>query len=271
MARSVLRRRKQHEDRRGWTLITASTVLITAILVVYVYYLGKQVAIDKDSLCPVDGPANLTVILVDQTDPLTVVQQASVLKHLEDIKAGIERYGAIGLYSVGPIGEDLLRKMLYICNPGRSDDINPLYGNPQRVERKWREAFSIPLNQMFEDMTKRNVAETSPILESIQSLAITSFEGDQVKEISKRLIIISDMLQHTFELSQYEKILPFHEFRKSSFYRKIRTDLEGVDVEIIYIRRDTKQNVQGKAHIEFWKRYFRDMGGTLTHVISLEG
>ena len=50
------------------------------------------------------------------------------------------------------------------------------------------------------------------------------------------------------------------EFRKGSYYHKVRTDLMGVEVTVFYVPRDTRNNVQGQDHLEFWKAYFLDQG-----------
>jgi hypothetical protein len=79
------------------------------------------------------------------------------------------------------------------------------------------------------------------------------------------------MLQHTPEHSHYNAMTSFQAFRLSPHYRRVRTDLRGIEVEIMYVRRETKPSVQGQKHIEFWQQYITDMGGILTHVVSLEG
>src|SRR5262249_53067496 len=104
-----------------------------------------------------------------------------------------------------------------------------------------------------------------------QSVSVSAFAGSGRQEIPKHLVIVSDMLQYTLEYSQYDRVQSFDTFRSSNYHRRVRADLKGADVEIIYIRRGTRNAVQGKAHIRFWEDYIRDANGSLTHVVPLEG
>src|SRR3546814_3360226 len=59
---------------------------------------------------------------------------------------------------------------------------------------------------------------SSPIMESIQSIAVSAFQGFG-GDGAKRLIIASDMLQHGADYSQYGGKLDFAQFRQSAQYR----------------------------------------------------
>jgi hypothetical protein len=253
-------------------LISGAVCAFLAILGMYFYFSWQQVILAKETLCPVDGARSLTAILVDRTDPLTPVQREALRKRLDSIKNEMGRHEGVVVYSVGPIGDNLLRpEAPLLCNPGHGTDILPAVGNPRLVERKWREQFSAPLDRLFNELTEPHESPTSPIMESVQSVAITALRGQQIDKIPRRLVIVSDMLHHTSEYSQYTTITSFQAFRQSPYYRRVRADLRGIAVELIYVRRETKRSVQGQKHIEFWQQYITDMGGILTHVISLEG
>lgn len=265
--------RRKRKQRLGIGLIIFLVLSVFALFIAAAIHAMRQPQLDKATLCPVAGPEALTVILIDHTDPLTVVQQADLRNHLDKIKNELGQYEGIMVYSVAPIGQALLRPVVsLLCNPGRGYRINPLIGNRRLVERQWLARFSAPLDQLFNALLQPPPpASTSPIMESIQAVAITAWGEPQAAKIPRRLVIVSDMLQHTPELSQYDKILPFETFRGSPYYRRVRTDLRGVKVAIIYVRRATRRAVQGKAHIEFWQQYIHDMGGVVTGVDALQG
>ncbi len=271
MVQSVRRKRKRAQDRLGIALIVLVVLVFASGGAGYFYLQQTRVAIDETTLCPKDGARTLTVVLVDRTDPLTTIQRAALRRRLEEIKDSVAQYGALQIYSVEPIGETLLRPVVDLCNPGRGADIDSKFGNPRLVEKRWQEGFAMPIERLLEDLMQLDEADSSPIMESIQSIAVSILRGNVAAEIPKRLIIASDMLQHTVEYSQYKGGFDFQEFRESDYYRRLRADLRGVEVEIIYIRRDTRRAVQGKAHIQFWRDYIRDQGGAVTHVIALEG
>jgi hypothetical protein len=273
MANSIRRRRQRAKNQTGLWLIIGVLGVLAALLTTYIVIKQRHVKLNKETLCPTDGPRELTVILIDRTDPLTTVQQADLRKRLDNLKNQTARYGGIALYTVAPIGNKLLQpEGQLICNPGRGKDIDPKIGNPKLVEQKWHERFSAPLDQLFDKQAQPGQAAVSPLMESIQSVAIANLQRFHGREFPRRLVIVSDMLQYMpSKLSQYKEIIPFQMFRESSYYRQVRTDLSGVEVEIVYVRRDTQRHVQGKAHIVFWQKYIADMGGILTRVISLQG
>jgi hypothetical protein len=139
---SRVSRRKRRQDFIGWMLIVFSLVAIGGLVYVYYAATSHAVALNPDNMCPQTGPRSITVVLIDTTDPLDPVQHKDVRKQLEDIKDDVPRYGKIELFTVAPAGDALLGAKLAACNPGRSSDISPWYGNPALVEKSWRKAFS---------------------------------------------------------------------------------------------------------------------------------
>jgi hypothetical protein len=271
MVQSVRKKRKRARDRIGIALIVLVVLVIAGGGAGYFYLQQTRVALDETTLCPKDGARTLTVVLVDRTDPLNTVQKEALRDRLQEIQDNVAQYGALKIYSVEPIGETLLRPLVDLCNPGRGSDIDPKFGNPRLVEKRWLERFAVPIEALLDDLMQTHEADSSPIMESIQSVAVSTLRGNPAAEIPKRLIIASDMLQHTIEYSQYKGGHDFQEFRKSAYYRRLQADLRGVEVEIIYVRRDTRRAAQGKAHIQFWRDYISDLGGTVTRVVALEG
>jgi hypothetical protein len=263
-------------SRRQQALLATLIVAITVLLAAgggawYFHAKSTRTTLNKETLCPEQGPAEITVVLVDRTDPFGTVQRAAIRTHLEDIRAEIPRHGSIELYSVGEIGPTLLRPEVKICNPGRGADVSAIDNNPRRLERRWQERFANRLDAVFDQMTEPNQGKTSPVLESIQSIAVTAFAGRARQDVPKKLVIVSDMLQHTPGHSQYSAVASYDAFRKSEYFRSVRADLRGIDVEILYVRRGTARSVQGQAHIKFWQAYLTDMGARLGRVVSVEG
>lgn len=274
MAGSIRRRRKRTLDRYGVVLMGGVGCVILTLIGLSVYFHRQQVRLDPQTLCPVAGPRALTVLLMDLTDPLTVVQQGALQQRWDPLKNTLEQYAGISIYTVEPIGNQLLRPQVPLrCNPGRGEGVPFATGNPLLVEKKWRTQFSDPLDRAFGALLQQQPrpAPTSPIMESIQSVTITALREAQIGTIPRRLVIVSDMLQHTSDYSQYQMIRPFTDFQQSQYYDRVRTDLRGIKVEIIYVRRNIHKRVQGKHHIEFWQQYIAVMGGVLTHVLPLEG
>lgn len=271
MPRSVRHRREAERDRLGYILLF-SALLVGAGLVSASLYLSKnRPQLDQATMCPVDGPRGLIVLLVDTTDPLSPVQQADLKNHLQKTKVSVPEYAAVDVYTVGPSTDHGLLKSLgeRICNPGDGRNASTFTSNPRLMKEKWEDRFSRPLDEVFGRMLNSPEADRSPIFESIQSVAVTAFGVLPERTKLRKLIIVSDMLHNTEEYSQYHGIGSFAAFRSSPYYRRVRADLRGVDVELYYLRRNN--GPQGKQHIEFWQQYFEDSGATLVHVLALQG
>ena len=164
--------RRRRRRSSAWRLHALGIALIIGVVTVvvggsflYFYVAAGQLELDQETFCPVDGPQTVTVVLVDRTDPYTPVQQAGIQNALELIRTSVPKYGALGLYAVGPTDQGVLELFARICNPGRGDEINPLIGNPRRVEQRWREGFKAPLDALFARLLQPGEAATSPILE----------------------------------------------------------------------------------------------------------
>jgi len=249
-------------------------IAVLAVLVVgYLYrrLSSERVAFDPETLCPLDGPKSLTVVLIDTTDPLDGVQKEDVKKRLEDIKDTMPKWGELQLFTVGSSGSRMLQPELTVCNPGRGSEINPLYGNPALIEKRWRTKFAAQVDRVLSTLLEAQSATMSPIAESIQQVAVQSFEDRRVKAIHRQLVIVSDMIQHTPGLSQYRGIESFEDFRTSPYYLQVRTNLPNTDVVILYLRRPQTVRLQGRRHIEFWQNYFADAGATVSDVVSIQG
>ncbi|HEY9788371.1 MAG TPA: hypothetical protein V6D17_23480 [Candidatus Obscuribacterales bacterium] len=210
------------------------------------------------------------MLLVDKTDPLTTIQREALRQELRKIKEDIPIHTGIEVYSVAPVQTHLLTpEAPMVCNPGTGAAVSAWTGNPRLVNKLWDERYSRPLEHLFDQMLSFGTAPVSPIFESIQSVAVGAFGPLRPAAEYRRLIIISDLLHNTPQFSQYGGPGSFDDFRRTDYYRRVRPDLRGVQVEIIYLRREGTE--QGRSHIEFWQDYFRDSGASVIHVTALQG
>jgi hypothetical protein len=271
MALKSRKRRKQRQDFWGYILILLAFLGAVCLVSLFLYWSSKQTELDRETYCPKNGPQDVCAILVDQTDTFSVVQRADIQRHLDEVKLEVPQYGCIELYTIAPIKTELLKPIFKMCNPGRGEQVNPLIGNPQIVERRWREEFSNHLDRSLEELLTPSQASATPLFESLQSVAISAFGHRAVSQVRKRLIIVSDMIHHSSEFSQYNDAYNFQSFRSSDYYMRIRPILKEVEIEIFYLHRATHPQVQGKKHIEFWQSFITDCGGTLTKVVRIGG
>lgn len=277
MARRRLRSRRRLEDegrgkeRLGIGLVALVALILLGTIGIYVAHRLGEPELDEE-FCPRSGPSTVTVILIDGTDQLNAVQQASVRLELETVRTRAPQYGRLEVYSIASTRENLITSEFSECNPmGPAGEQNEWTGNRKHAAQQWNLVFGEPLQAVFDRMLPGGAAGESPIMESIQSVALTAFGRPGEGPAERNLIIVSDMLEHSGAISHYKGVPNFDDFRASPSYAKVRAELDGVTVTILYVRRDTKGNVQGAAHIEFWQRYFADQGAVLARVYRVEG
>lgn len=269
--RPSARARRQRLNIAGyalWALVAAVTIGGGWF---YWWVTANRVQLDPDTLCPVSGPVAVTALLIDRSDPLTPIQELAIRQEFDAIKHAVPRYGALEIYAVNPTEAAPLEVIIRRCNPGDGSDTNPFTGNSTLQQKRWRDGFVQPIDELLQRMLLPGRSDTSPILESIQSVALTAFPKLLPATAPRRLVIVSDMLQHTSGLSHYKAEVDFEHLQQTPYWRKVRADLRGVEVSILYLRRETGQQVQNRSHIVFWQESIAAMGGVLANVRAIEG
>jgi hypothetical protein len=96
----------------------------------------------------------------------------------------------------------------------------------------------------------------SPLLETaVRELRQQDFRYAK----QRRLVLISDMVQHSDLFSQYKRGRP-----KADDLADMNADMQGDEIRIHYIRRPSLHRIQTAAHRRFWTSYFTNAGA---HVV----
>lgn len=252
-----------------WGTIALAIAIAIIGSAVYFFVKAGDQEIDAKTLCPIAGPNGHVVLLVDKTDPLNFMQRQAFLSYLSEFGRG--KVGAGDLFSVYVIGEDfktMPEPIFEMCNPGKGEDKNVWLSNPERIRKQYEERFIKPMMNLVDQLQASRPAETSPIMEMIQVVAINGFRKRNVLS-SKRLFIVSDMLQNTESFSHYRGEIEFEKFKQTLYFHKIKTDLINVDVELAYLL-NTPQR-QTRRHLKFWEDYFHEIGARVVSVRMIEG
>lgn len=228
--------------------------------------------IDKVSLCPprIDS---VTAVLVDATDELSQVQRAAIESRIAELRDVLPVGGRIDMYLLNT-DKALPDVQFSKCNPGTGETASIIDQNPRLVQKKWEQDFSAKLAEVLAQLMTASPSDTSPILEAIQAISLRSFAQTETRgATSKNLIIVSDMIQHTPELSQFKAgpTLDAKFVERTEYFRKVKPNLRGAEVTILYIRRATRANAQGREHLAFWEAIIKTSGGRLVHFVPVEG
>lgn len=262
--------RRDRAKSQGLTKILAVVIALLALVGLYLWTVSDRRALDPQTLCP-PGEESITVLLVDVTDPLTLPQRQDFVNQLERLRTSIPRYGKLAIYKVDATSEQLLQPVIERCNPGTAADVSEWTGNPQATENEWREGFERPLDQAFLEITQASSADRSPIIESVQSIALTELTSPQAEGKPRQLIIASDLLQNTDRITFYERLPAAEQLIASDAFRMLRTDLRDIEVELWMLQRPDSQQSQPRELINLWELIIREQGGDVTRVYNVSG
>ncbi|MEL6692131.1 MAG: hypothetical protein AAFQ12_03750, partial [Pseudomonadota bacterium] len=153
-------------------------------------------------------------------------------------------------------------------NPGRGDQVNALFRNPERIEERFNEKFDRPLQTVLEDLVVPKEAPNSPVLEAMARLGQTEAFSDRAPE--RRIVIISDMLQNSDAFTAYggggsmPANMPDAITVADTTIRRFGNSLDGVALEIRLIPRQRYVDMQRGALKEYWNQVFAELGVDVT-------
>jgi hypothetical protein len=250
----------------GSVALLVGCLAIVAVIAAY-FTLGDTPVDNKG--CAPSGPSSVTVVIVDSTDALTPVQQLALKNELTNLIDQIPIGGGIQFWRVAPTATALPAPADDMrCNPGKR--ASPWTSNPAQVEAIYRERFEAPTKQLAAKLAEGQPETASPIMETVQTVGLKVFAAPRfVSTARRRLIVASDLIQNSPSFNQLTSVGSFESFRTSDLFQKLSAPLNGVDVEVLYLRR--AGSPQGQQHIEFWQQYVAASGGSLVHLKSITG
>lgn len=254
----------------GVCLGVLGVTIVGGVLAATLYVKSTTVSLDPETGCPKNAPpSEVTAVIIDGSDILTPVQVASIRNEISSYRNEVAKHGALELYAVGRTEDAVLRPLFLACNPGDPKELSELTSSIRLATRKWQEGFIKPLDDALTEAIPSTEQSTSPIMETIQSVAVTAFGPPERKGIPRRLIIVSDMMQNTSAFSHYRGG-GYEQFKKAAA-KKMMVDLRDVVVEILYVRRESVTKWQGGEHIKFWDQYFIENGTNINRAYSITG
>ncbi len=249
-------KKKKQKDWIGAGLILASATVVISGLIAFLYFKSQDTA-----------AKNCTVVLLDVTDNLTLQEKQAVMNNFQDLVLQAAPNTSFEVFRVQDISGSLLAPVGGAFNQVQgSAEANPLVSNPQQQRKIWLDDFKQPLMEALETAISAESADRSPIMESVQSVALTTLLIPQAKGAPRRLILVSDLLQHTDEFSFYKGIPQFQSLANNPNYAKLKTNLTGVDVELWVLRNRT---ADATALADLWRRVIFDQGGNVSKIVPI--
>ncbi len=250
----------------------AGIALVVVAIVSLFVIRPRPVGRDADTLCPVSGPSAVTAILVDTSDRVSALSRADILGRLDDeVRAGKPDELFLAFETQVESG-GVLEPLVETCHPGDPDKANPLIQSRQLIAKRLDERFLEPLREVFSELLDREEAKSSPLMESVQSVAVTVLGRREHADVPRRLLLVSDLMQNTESLSFFRRQVDYHAFAGSRGADALSTDLDGVTVEVLFVQREAHLRLESTRGLaEFWGRWIENQGGMVGPVVSIDG
>lgn len=267
------RRRRKSGNSAGFIILALICLVISAgIFGGYIYLrmkAGAQVALDKSSLCPVDGPRAITAVLLDVTDPISDVTASDLKNEFQALVDGIPVGGLLQIYTLTE-EEGNLAITFSGCNPGDGQSADEWTSNPRLIQDRWERGFQKPLESVSKHLSEGNAGQRSPIMAGIQKINLEAFGSPKYRGLPKTLLIASDMIEHTASFSMYRAGTSYSKFESSDAKAKFRTPLDGVEVRILEFQRPNVQ-FSDEDLAYFWKAWVENNMGRLGSFKRMQG
>lgn len=222
--------------------------------------------IDEATLCPVDGATGSLAILLDMTDPLGATQSINLQAELSDLVMSSTRGTLVGLGRVSDRPAEIGAAFV-ACRPMTGAEGGDVTRNSNMLDERFQDRFMNPFRADVSSLLDAKEALSSPIMEALQALLGGMRATRTQDEARKRVVIVSDLLQHSDAMSFYRGD-DWNSFKASPSYARLAHTLGGVDVTLIRIPRPAAR-VDASAVDDFWVRYLEAQGAGRVHVESL--
>ncbi len=252
--------------------IVALVVVVAIVLGAFGIFVSKKASGDK-----VTGRI---VFLFDLTDTLSPITKGAIREKFRQVLLEAPAGSSVELYAVSHIQERLLEPITPkpVKNPmsfkaDGQKSIDEKYGitsNTKMLEKKRESQFEKPLLGYLEKAFLSPDAPTSPIIESIQSVVISSLQDakliasienpDQENHWAGRhLVVVSDFMQNTPEISFYKGLLTPDQVMSSRYMQSKVLDMRGIKVHPWIVSRESQETRLKLQHL--WTELFSRWNG----------
>ena len=247
-------------ERGPWFWRSAIGVMVLSVIGLFSFAaFNAAPALDPENECRMDrnDPAH-TILLIDQSDPFSENDLAWVDELIDAEARALPRFGRLTVIlpnSAQPYDP----KTLYAhCSPGSVEDANPILQNPRMIDDTWREHFYKPLSSTVGETLKTTSQPSSPLFEALY--AVGDRADFQSNRSNRRLVIVSDLMQHSDGFSFYRTGTDLEAFNQTSLAGQT-PQFDGVDVVARIVPRQ-EYDLPISELKAFWRSYFDKTGGT---------
>jgi hypothetical protein len=248
----------RRRERGPWFWRSAIALMLTSVFGLFAAAaIHQPPETDDVTGCRTDreDPAH-TIVLVDQSDPFNATDLDWVRSLLDGEARGLERYGRLTLVVPNSASPYDPVQVFTGCSPGSAAEANPIFQNPKMIEQAWERKFHEPLMTRADEALADTVAPSSPLMEAMYTLADRPDFQDHVP--ARRLILVSDLMQHSPGFSMYKNGADEDAWAASDI-ADMRAGLDSVQVVARIVPRQQYALPLGDVKA-FWRDWFEAAG-----------
>lgn len=245
----------------GLVVAVIGTALVVRLII------GGKPDLDE-ALCPRGVPAPTHVmVLLDPTDPFAAAEALAIQRTLQPYIEAMKPGERLSVWAILPQeGGAATRPLFSRCRPQDGTTANPLGANPEKLRKRYHEAFVAPLAQVMAGLAALPGAKTSPILAAVREIAAAPAFAHAQRRV---LVIVSDMLEHSPEGSHYRR--PYNGVVRapSTPLVGLHDALAGVEAVVLQRTSTSTRPYQTTAYQQFWQAVMHAAGVASYHVQPL--
>jgi hypothetical protein len=251
-----MRDRKGKTNRRyaiGTTAVIVSLLALSATVWVF-----RPAALNAETLCPVDRPIEgHSVVIVDRTDIWSPAIGATLTEIIEAAQRNTLTHQKFSIVSLD--ADQSVRPIFSVCNPGAPSFVSDLYRGRRYTQRDFEERFVGAAERVITTLREPAEAQTSPIIEYVHRwLGADDFNGAVE---ARRLILISDMRQHSDRYSIYRA--PDGAGLSEVVEDQFGPSARGVAFDVYFVAHGQDHDVSEEQVRVAWERALGDVGASL--------
>ncbi len=248
----------RRREKGPWFWRSAIALMLTSVFGLFAAAaIHQPPATDPETGCRLDrdDPVH-TIVLVDQSDPFNATDLDWVRTLLDGEARSLPRHGRLTLVVPNSASPYDPVQVFSGCSPGSAAESNPIFQNPKMIAAAWERKFHSPLMLQADESLRDTVAPSSPLMEAMYTLADRpDFQGHVPV---RRLILVSDLMQHSPGFSMYKSGADADVWAASSL-ADMRAGLEGVEVVARIVPRQQYALPLGEVKA-FWRDWFGEAG-----------
>lgn len=265
MARRPRSKSKRAAKNGAQKFLGLSLIGLVVLVLAGLHFLKEPIPDLDEKGCLLNEPLPTSfAILIDSTDEISErVGRNAEIKILQEISS-LADYSIIDLYQISQDGNHITPLYSH-CKPPTGENADRFTQN-ERLMRVRFEEFKNVLSSTLQSLLNQKPADQSPIIESLQSVAV---EIAAVDSESRRIVVVSDLIQHSSRLSFYRSKPSIKDYE--DVLKQVGggfADLRGTEVRFMVIPRKLPTGDKSDLR-DFWMDWI-DRSGVKKSSSSIE-